>query len=226
MLRILSNALRGLGRSASIDGKISGGDIWVALMGMLALTVCLAVAGASLELLLLAVAISETYSGRGVLLGVAIGALLGSLLAAARIALDLTWRPSPPVTEVSSYTLEPDEELERAPLSFGIEIEVIRESQVLRSTILEELERSDAVRIVQKVAIALQRGKSFSRRQAAQHFGDYLSDTREEFVRLGLLVKAGRASNAGYKLTDLGDAFFDLCLSSPFPRDPIVLELE
>lgn len=243
-MRVLGRLARAIARSltggpqSSIDGKLTTADIRVALFAMIAMAISLAVAGSALELILMSLAFSSgPYSWRGLTLGFSLGAFLGAIGAFVRIALDLAYRPSSKSPSASvSYDLPPEGEEppapQVAPVTKGVKVWVedkrVKRGQILRGHLLPNLERIQAARTLRRVARGIiGRGENFSKRQAASYLPeDDRNPTRDELLRLGILIKAGPAPNSGYNVTELGLGFFELCLEEPFPPDPLTLYIE
>lgn len=217
-----------ISRDSQIDGKLTWGDIQVALFAMVAMSVTLSVAGFAFELLLTLVGVSRgNMSSRGFLIGLALGALLGALLAFLRVSLDLTYRPLPKGVEVEYDYEDLDPVPDIPPTALGVRVYIedkrVSPSQVRLGHLLPDFERPQAAAILRKIAREVSAGKNFSKRQAARHIPEgHKTEVREEFLRLGLFVR-GTSKNVPLEVTELGRGFMDLCLEDPFPGDPLRL---
>lgn len=212
-----------------IDGKLTIEDILTALLAMVAITLCLGVAGGGFELVLIIVAVMDSsYSFRGFFFGLGVGALIGALTAAIRIGLDLVHKGHESSTEGIDWggiknVIPPQDER----TGLRIEVQCKSHPRVLFSCLLEDLERNVIIKMLRKVAlITMNTGPNFSKRKTGGYFGERLPEVRDEFERLGFIKVAGVSKHAGYVFTELGIEFLRHFEGDTPVLDPIVLETD
>ena len=230
IFELLKIGVRRLYGRGKIDGVLDLGDIGVALGGAIAIAFLIGCFGFGIELFLLVSMLSEgPFSPRGFLMGFSLGMILGSVIGAGRIAVDLAHRNANGTT-VTAYS-DPDMDVLESDYGpqFGVKVEVFDHSanQSRMGILVPDKERASVVLALKRVAIAIrQNGQNFSKRQAGRYLGEHLRETREEMTRIGLLAKSGRSANASYDFTSAGEGFLDLCLTDPFPPDPLTIRIE
>jgi hypothetical protein len=209
-----------------VDGVLETEDLLVAVYAMATIASALFVAGAGVEALAFALLGAELSSNR-LIAWAAVGAIVGGLVAAWRVGVDLLYTGEPEPTITVSGPEGPVDLPEQAELSYGIEVHVNRGKQTLIAHLLDGKERVEAIVIMRRVAGAMTReGAVFSKRGAAKHLGEDAVVVRDELVRLGLLAKLGTKKNSSYGATDAGQAFFALCTEDPFPQDPLSITID